>query len=530
MTSQTLPSLPEDPEELKKFVLELWIQLHSSLRDNAKLRHQLEQLKKRLFGPKSEKWTQEPGLFAELLDLVEAAKDEEAAPEPESEPVPEPAPPARRKGHGRGKPAAHLPRVRRVHELPPDQCQCAECQGALQPFGEEVSEQLNYLPPRYYVTEHVRLKYACPACQGHVVTAPAPSKPLGKGLPGAGLLAHVLVSKYGDHLPLHRQEGIFRRHGLDLNRSTLGDWVAASAEQLKPLVERMRGAIFRSKVVHTDDTPVPVQDGARKQTRQARLWVYLGDAQHPMIVYDYTPGRGREGPERMLKSYAGYLQADAYAGYDRIYARGERDPARRVVEVGCWAHARRKFVEAETSDAGRALRAKARIAMLYAVEKDAAGLDAESRRALRQEKAEPVLTAFREWLEAESRVVLPKSPMGAAIQYALNQWGALTRYQEDGDLAIDNNAAERALRPVAVGRKNWLFAGSDKGGERASIVYSLIATCKRHSVDPFAYLRDVLDRIGDHPVNALEELFPQNWRPRPCPEPDFEPATTAAPA
>ena len=530
MAHEAFPPIPDDAAELKTLVHQLLLALQDRERNIQKLEHQLEQLKKRLYGPKSEKWTQEPGLFAELLDLMEAAKESEAEPEPESAPVQEPVTPPRRKGHGRRKPAAHLPRVRIVHELPPDQCQCAECQGELQPFGEEVSEQIDYIPAVAYVKEQVRVKYACPACQGNVVTAPAPSKPLGKGLPGAGLLAQVLVSKYGDHLPLHRQAGIFRRHGLDLNRSTLGDWVAASASQLKPLVERMKAELWKSKVVHTDDTPVPVRDGSRKQTRQGRLWVYHGDGEHPMVVYDYTAGRSRAGPERMLKTYTGYLQADAYAGYDRIYARGERDPARRVVEVGCWAHARRKFVEAEASDPARSLLAKARIRLLYQVEKEAREMDPEARRALRREKAAPVLEAFREWLEAESRVVLPKSPIGAAIQYALNQWTALTRYLEDGDLAIDNNAAERALRPVAVGRKNWLFAGSDKGGERAAIVYSVIETCKRHGVDPFAYLRDVLDRIGDHPVNALEELFPENWTPRPYPQPDLEPATPAAPA
>lgn len=508
--------IPDDPEELKQLVLRLWVELHDKVKDIEKLRHQLEQLQKRLYGQKSERWQPEPGLFAELLQLIEAAKPEEPpVPEP---PAPEPVP-VKRNGHGRSTPPAHLPRVRIEHEIPPEECRCAECGGELKKFGEEKSEQLDFIPAVAYVREHVRFKYSCPVCEGNVVIAPAPSKPIAKGLLGPGLLAQILVGKYCDHLPLHRQEAIFKRHGIELSRSTQGDAVAQCADLLKPLVERMKQDLLKSKAVHTDDTPVPVQDGPNKATRKARLWVYIGDKEHPQTVYDYTPNRTRDGPERFLRTYTGYLQADAYSGYDQIYARGGTEPERRVIEVGCWAHARRKFVEAETSDMTRALAAKTWIRLLYDVEDAAKELTPEERRALRQEKAAPLLEQIRQWLDTESTQVLPKSPMGEAIQYALNQWDALERYIEDGDLAIDNNTAERALRPIAVGRKNWMFAGSDKGGERAAILYSLIETCKRHRIEPFAYLRDILDRVGDHPVNALNELLPQNWTPKPQPEP-----------
>ena len=512
---ETLPPLTDDPAELKALILQLWVSLHDKNQDIQKLQHQLEQLKKKLYGSKSERWMPEPGLFAELLKL--------APPPPEEESPPPPLKPAaaspKRNGHGRSPIPQNLQRHRIEHELKPEECKCKECGGELKKFGEEVTEQLDFVPAVAFVRQHVRFKYACPACQGNVVIAPMPAQPIDKGLPGPGLLAQVLISKYCDHLPLYRQEGIFRRHGLEINRSTMGGWVAQLAELLKLLVDLMKKDLLESKVTHTDDTPTPVQDGSKKQTRKARLWVYIGDQDHPQIVYDYTPNRTRDGPEWFLKTYKGYLQADAYPGYDRIYARGKTDPERRVIEVGCWAHARRGFFEAQTTDELRALMAMATIKRLYDVEREAASLNSDERRALRQEKAKPILDQFKAWLEKELPSVLPKGPMGMAIQYTLNQWEALNRYLEDGDLAIDNNAAERALRPIALGRKNWLFAGSDKGGERAAIVYSLIETCKRHGVEPYAYLRDVLDRIPSHPINTLRELLPQNWKPRPQPGP-----------
>jgi hypothetical protein len=336
-----------------------------------------------------------------------------------------------------------------------------------------------------------------------------PQQPIEKGLPGAGLLAHVAVSKFEDHIPLHRQEHIFGRHGLVIPRSTLCDWLGYEADLLDPMVREMIRRVLQSKVIHTDDTPIPVLDETLEgRTRTGRLWAYLGDDEHPYTVYDYSPTRERRWPEAFLGDWRGYLQADAFAGYDAMYTMKD------ITEVACWAHARRKFFNAQTTDRERALIALGFIGCLYDVERTAAkqGMDATGRQALRREKARPLLDQLRAWLLAQVGVVLPKSPLGEAIGYTLDQWTALTRYLDDGDLDIDNNAAERALRGVAVGRKNWLFAGSDSGGRRAAILYSLIATCKRHRVEPFAYLRDIIERVSTTPARAIATLLPDQWK------------------
>jgi transposase len=344
-----------------------------------------------------------------------------------------------------------------VHDVAPAQRLCPGCGQERTAIGEEVSEQLDYQPASLFVVEHVRCKYACPHCQEHVTTAGKPAQPIDKGLPGPGLLAHVAVSKYLDHLPLHRLERIFSRHGVELSRSTLCDWMAAAARLLVPLAEQMRRRVLQSRVIHTDDTPVPVLDNTRDTTRQARVWVYLGDRDHPYTAYDYTPTHARDGPVQFLGEYRGYLQADAFAGYDGIYATG------RVAEVACWAHARRKFYDARTADPERSHAALAWIRRLYDVEDQGKPLADAKRAALRQAESVPLLTAICQWLTEQRAAVLPKSPMGQAIGYALSNWPALCRYTEAGFLAIDNNASERALRGLAIGRKNWLFCGSDAG-------------------------------------------------------------------
>jgi hypothetical protein len=320
------------------------------------------------------------------------------------------------------------------------------------------------------------------------------------------LLAQVITAKYADHLPLNRQVDIFARHGVALARQTLCDWVAEAAELLAPIYRDLQASVLASKVVHTDDTPVPVQDHERTRTRDGRLWVYVGDGHPADIVYDYTPTRNRAGPMEFLGAFRGYLQADAYAGYDTLYATG------RVVEVGCWAHARRYFWDAKESDAARALPALGFIQQLYAVEAEAKALAAGARRVLREERSQPVLARFKRWLDEQAHLVLPKSPIGEAVSYARGQWTALTRYLEDGELSIDNNVSERALRRVVTGRKNWLFCGSDAGGTRAAILYSVVATCKEHGIDPWSYLRDVLERIPTHPNRRRAELLPRNWK------------------
>jgi hypothetical protein len=306
---------------------------------------------------------------------------------------------------------------------------------------------------------------------------------------------------------LNRLEGIFQRHGVELSRSTLCDWVGASARLLEPLVEEMKAEILASRKIHTDDTTVPVLDKNHEATKTGRLWVYVGDPAHEHIVFDYTPDRGsRDGQRAFLNGYKGYLQADAYAGYDAIYVSQE------VIEVACWAHARRKFFDAK-ADAVRSRIALGYIRELYEIEKRGRDLGEKERRDLRVAEAKPWLDTFKSWLDDEAKKIMPKSSIGGAISYALAQWGALIRYLDDGLLEIDNNRAERALRRVAIGRKNWMFAGSDEGGRRAAIVYSLIASCAALKIDPYAYLRDVLSRLPTtQGADALRLLTPKAWK------------------
>jgi hypothetical protein len=334
-------------------------------------------------------------------------------------------------------------------------------------------------------------------------------QPIEKGLPGPGLLAHVAVSKYADHLPLYRQEGIFGRHGVTLSRQTMCDWMRRCAQLVSPLFDLMKQRVLKSKVIQTADTLVGVLDPALPRTRLGRIWTYVGDDHHPYTVYDFTPNRSRDGPQAFMEKFSGFLQADAYSGYDRLY----EDPERDVIEVACWAHTRRKFYEAQSSDLMRSTVMLAYIRLLYDVEREALDmkLDREGRLALRQAKSVPVLDDIKAYLEQEQPKVLPKSPEGQAIAYALSNWQALIRYAEDGDLEIDNNGVERSLLGAAVGRKNWLFFGSDNGGRTAAVLTSFITTCKRLDIDPFAYLRDIFQRLSTHPQNRLAEFLPDQW-------------------
>jgi transposase len=410
--------------------------------------------------------------------------------------------------NGRRKLPDDLPRIRVEHDLEDDERPCPCCGDPRKKIGEETSEQLEYEPAKVHVIEHVRMKYACPTCEGQVVTAPKPPQAIEKCLAGPGLLAQVAVSKYGDHLPLHRLERIFKRHGVELSRSTMCDWMRLCAEVLEPLQELMRREVLNSAVLHTDDTPVPVQQKGRGKTKQGRFWVYVGDEERRYAVFDYTPDRSRDGPLRWLKGFEGYLQADAYAGYDALYKTGK------VVEVACWAHARRKFYDARMTDPGRCHQAMAWIKRLYEVERKAkeARLGREERRALRQSHAVPLLEQFKAWLNEQWDEVLPKSPTAQAIQYVRTRWPSFTRYTTNGILAIDNNISENALRAVALGRKNWLFAGSDRGGKTAAVIFSMLASCKLHDVEPWAWMRDVLRRIPEINVKDLPELLPDRWQ------------------
>jgi transposase len=439
------PELPSDPQVLRQVVQELLLAIQEKDRQIGQLSSQLEALRRRIFGRSSEKLdpNQLPldlGAWLAAHPVEEAsAETEPCTPEKKSSP---------HNGHGRRRLPETLPRHRTEYHPAPGERVCRECCADLKPIGEEVSEQLEYVPASLFVQVHARIKYACPQCQGNVVIGSMPVQPIDKGLPGPGLLAHVLTSKYNDHLPLNRLEGIFQRHGVELSRSTLCDWVAASASLLKPVVEVMKAEVLASRKIHTDDTTVPVLDKSRDSTKTGRLWVYVGDDAHEHIVFDYTPDRSRDGPLSFLAGSKGYLQADAYAGYDAVYAGQE------VIEVACWAHARRKFFDAMKSDGTRARIALGYVRELYAIEKRGRDLDDVQRRELRLAEARPVLETFKDWLDTEAVKALPKSPIGEAISYACAQCVALSRYLEDGVLELDNNRAERALRRIAVGRKN----------------------------------------------------------------------------
>lgn len=495
----------------------------------AKLQHQLEQLLRQRYGRKSEK--------VDPAQLLLFAQEILAATEPKPVPTATPTetPPAKKNGHGRKPLPASLPRKQVLHDLTPDQLPCPDCGAVRLKIGEEVREQLEYVPASLIVLQHVRPKYACKACAAHVAIAERLPEPIEKGLPGPGLLAQVIVSKYADHLPLYRQERIFARHGVELPRQTTCDWMAISAELLAPIRQAMLKRVLQSRVIQTDDTPVKVQDPQTGAMKTGRLWTYLGEDLHRFVVYDYTPDRSAEGPNRILADYpSGFLQSDAYSVYDQLHTRG-------LVEVGCMAHARRKFDEAKTTDPERAHAALAWIARLYQIEREAKEQANEAIKGLRQESqldareqataqqsltetmlyqrrqelSRPVMEKFAEWLEMAQEQVLPKSPIGEAIGYARSHWAALTRYLDAGFLAIDNNAAERAMRPVAVGRKNWLHLGSDRGGGTAAVLMSLVQSCRSFGVEPFAYLRDVLDRVSTHPASRIAELLPDVWKALP---------------
>jgi transposase len=516
-TSASLPNLqpatlPDDPQLLKRMIEELLESLHKTQRQRDAVQHRLHLLLQRLYGPRSEKI--DPNqllLFADVL-----AKPEPVAESASREDTPALASEvtqtsAKRSGHGRKELPAHLPRVPLVHDLTEAEKLCPDCGQLRHKIGEQKSEQLEYVPASLFVLEHTRYTYACKHCQEQqgqcpVQTAAKPAQPIDKGLPGPGLLAYVITSKYGDHLPLYRLERILSRHGVELSRSTLSAWLGRAAHLLQPVYECMVREVLASHVLHTDDTPVPVLDPEQDKTKTGRLWVYVGDAGHPYNVFAYTPNRKRDGPQEFLKDFRGYLQADAFGGYDGIYATGH------VREVCCNAHARRKFFEAKESDALRAARALAYYRDLYALEAQIKSDADDERLRARQEKAVPILAEFRAWLETEQPRVLPKSPMGNAIGYALNQWDALARYAAAGFLAIDNNVAEREMKRIAIGRKNWLFAGSDRGGETAAVLFSLVSSCQRHGIDPQLYLRDVLVRMPTEPVDHVGDLLPDCWQ------------------
>ena len=489
----TREQLPKDLETLTTFALTQALELE-------KLRFEIAVLKRQKYGRSSEQADREllqMQLRLEDLESQLAARPEHTQPpakEPAVKPVRRPLP-------------EHLPRESIVHE---SACACPDCGGALRAAGEDVAEMLEWVPERYKVIRHVRPKFACSKCE-KLVQAPAPARPIARGLAGPGLLAHVLVSKYADHLPLYRQSQIFARDGIDLDRSTLADWVGSASELLSPLIESLGRYVMSAGKLHADDTPVPVLAPGRGTTKQGRLWTYVrddrpaGSTEPPAVLMRYSPDRKAERPNTHLTTFAGVLQADGYAGFKGLYDR-PKDP---LIEAACWAHARRKFFDLHAANGSPvAAEALARIGELYVIEEEIRGKPPDERREVRRARAGPALDALHAWLHEQLAKVAKKSQFALAIRYTLSRWTALTRYRDDGRIEIDNNAAERSLRTVALGRKNWLFAGCDDGGERAAGIYSLLGTAQLNGLNIEAYLRYLFERLPEHPINRVDELLP----------------------
>jgi transposase len=564
--------LPDEPATLKRMVLELLASLHQRDRDIEGYRHRIDLLLRRLYGPRGERIDPDQLLlFAAAAagpDTAPAPADPAAAiPKRRCRPhgrrrLPEDLPREPRH-HELSEAERACPTCGRVrvdigtdrseqldyrpaslfvveHFVHKYVCPCSSMQRSQasgrsahpgqesQPMPAPQPDPQPTLPLAATTPETVRPgqpatdqdqrpEAPARACQpldpGEVViAAPRPPMPIAKGLPGPGLLAHLIVSKYTDHMPAHRLQRAYERQGYFLHRSTLCDWLGACADLLRPQHDRMVRVVLQSRVIHTDDTPVKMQELVTHLLSTARLWAYLGDAAHPYNVFDFTVNRKRDGPQQFLANYQGYLQADAFSGYDGLYLPDPRAAAARITEVACNAHARRKFYEARGSDALRSHQALAYYRQLYELERAAKDFSDEQRLQIRQDLAVPILEQFRRWLEAQRPEVLPKSPMGEAIGYALNNWVALARYTEAGFLAIDNNVSEREMKRIAIGRKNWLSIGSPRGGQTAAVLFSFTSTCQRLGVEPWAYFRDLLTRLPVTPAGQLGGLLPERWQ------------------
>jgi transposase len=472
---------------------------------NESLKQRVQTLLARIFGRRSERFGENPDqltLFSDEL-FTEAKKELEAELEKEDDVEEEPK---RRRLNGRRPLPKDLPRERVEYHPELHERVCACCGEPMKRFGEDVTEELDYKPAKAFVREHVRVKYACPKCEEGVVSGALPPRPIEKGRPGPGLLAYIAVSKYAYHLPLYRLEEIIGRFGVAVTRSTMSDWVGWIALLLQPIVKELKRQILQSALIQSDDTPTNYRVGPKGPTLKGYLWSY--GVPWGEVVYEFTTTRCRDGPTNFLKDYRGYLQSDGYEGYAETFRSG------RVLHVACMAHIRRRFYDSREEAPEETKVVLAAIQKLYRIERHAKteGLDGAARVELRREKSLPILEALGELLEEYKREALPESNLGGAIKYALDQWESMLRYVEVGEAEIDNNSAEHTMRPVVLGRKNYLHFGSPAGGQRAATIYSLIATCKRVGVDPYYYLSDVLERVSTHPQSRIGELTPRAWK------------------
>lgn len=531
----TPDQLPDDVAALKRLLIakdaELIVAKNGLVTTQLaveKLKAQLAKLRREKFGSTSEQIQRSIEQLELALEDAETANAEAVAAQPQpEEPSPAPTdststPDVAPKKRPRRQLPAELPRRDVVHQ--PD-ATCKTCGGTdLRPVGESVTEVLEYVPARFEVVRHVRPACSCRKCET-MVQARMPDLPIPRGIAGPWLLAYVITAKFCDHLPLYRLAEIFARHGVDLDRGLLAEWLGHVSWLVRPLVGLIAEHVMAGRVIHADDTPIDVLAPGAGKTKTGRQWVYLrderphGSSTPPAVLYRYTPDRKGDHCRSELAHFTGYLHADGYAGFGKLYDIAGQSgidaallagPAR-MAEVACWSHVRRGFFDEHASNGSKlAKEALERIGALFDIERTIAGNAPEIRANVRQRAAKPRIDDLATWFDAQLKVIPPKGDLAVAIRYARNRWQALTRYLDDGRLEISNNAAENQIRPVALGRKNWLFAGSDAGGERAAAFFTLIRTAKLNGIEPEAYLREVLTRIGSHPINRLHELLPWN--------------------
>ena len=515
-------SLPSDFTALQAFAVSLQTELlsrdaelYAKTLHIEKLKMQLAALRRDRFGRSSEKLDSAIEQLELMIGDIEEGQAQSSSQIDGARPASSTAPKREKLQPVRKSLPDHLPRELVEHAA---ECTCPACGSTrLTRIGTDERELLEYVPSHFKVIVHARPKMSCRDCET-IMQEPMPSLPIEKGMPGAGLLAHVLIAKYDDHLPLYRQSEIYAREGVDLSRSTLASWVGQMGFLLNPLAQAIANHVRAGIAVHADDTPVPVLDPGRGKTKTGRLWVAVRDERSwgsgipPAVFYRYAPDRKGEQAEALLAGCKGFLHADAYAGFNNLYRSSPQHGEARLIEVACWAHARRKLYEVHAATKSPAAHdLLERIAELFAIEADIRGHSPQERLSARTELALPLLEKMKIQFENTLNKISTKSTLAQAIRYSLSRWIALTCYTTDGRLEISNNAAERAIRPLAIGRKNWLFAGSDTGGERAATIYTIIETAKLNGLDPEAYLRDIIGRIADHPFKKIDELLPWCW-------------------